>query len=204
MKNSIVVIDIDNTLANYTEALREYCQSKTSLEYPCPEPNLYDFGVQRGWPWKDKSEYRRIHLAAVKAGLYLTERPYFGALWALHRLQQNGCLIIIATSRKDDERCDTYRWLTNGQIPFDGLYFGDKLSINADLWIEDDPQTLHRLGERRLPALHPSHEYCREFYGETYSEWKDVPPLALKMLNKKNSKPKASNHNNERKRNDYY
>ena len=184
MRTRLVAVDIDNTLAEYTAALRDYVQGNTSLEYPCPDPNLYDFGSQTGWPWRNKNEFRQTHSDAVQAGLYLTERPYPQAAWALRQLQQNACRIIIATSRTDDKNGDTRRWLDIRQIPYDGLFFGDKLDINADLWIEDNPNTLSQLENCYLPAMHPAHEYCRDAYGRTYSEWKDVPQLALDILSR--------------------
>lgn len=47
-----IMVDIDNTIADYTNGLRDYIREcgRGEEDYPCPEPTAYDFtlAVQRG------------------------------------------------------------------------------------------------------------------------------------------------------------
>lgn len=182
MGSKTIVLDIDNTLADYTGTLREYCHKRSNIDYPCPNPNLYSFATQPGWPWGSSTSYRDYHRQAVESGLYLMERPYPFAVRETNRLFMGDCDIVIATNRKDDERGDTLRWLETNGIHYNGLYFGDKLKIQADLWVDDDPQVLKQLEEQGLPAMHPAHEYCKDCYGLCFDGWKDFSLLARTIL----------------------
>lgn len=185
----LVCIDLDNTLCDYTGALRTFVKRHSDLDYPCPDPQEYDFGRLAGWPWKDEAGYRRIHQAAVSQGLYLQERPYKGAVDAVNELRNMGCVPIIVTSRNDDYG-DTKRWLDGWKIPYTSILHGDKTMIDADLWIEDDPRTLRRLGDLGKRTLRPLHAYCaNRLPGLTFREWREVPNLLNQLITSAQSQP---------------
>lgn len=48
-----IMVDIDNTIADYTNGLRDYIRECGCGEedYPCPEPTAYDFTLTVGWPF---------------------------------------------------------------------------------------------------------------------------------------------------------
>lgn len=160
-----VCVDIDNTLADYTRALREWMRGfSTYQEYELPDPDEYNFERATGWPFYFRQEFVDAHLAAVKDGLYLAEKPYPHAVDALNGLQDEW-RIIIATTRADDWNGDTMRWLHHYLVPYDSVLFGCKEDVRADVWLEDNPNTLQALAEHGRPALHPDHEYCRQSPG---------------------------------------
>lgn len=47
------MVDIDNTIADYTNGLRDYIREcgRGEDECPCPEPTAYDFTLAGGWPF---------------------------------------------------------------------------------------------------------------------------------------------------------
>lgn len=47
------MVDIDNTIADYTNGLRDYIREcgRGEDECPCPEPTAYDFTLTGGWPF---------------------------------------------------------------------------------------------------------------------------------------------------------
>ena len=105
-----IMVDIDNTIADYTNGLRDYIREcgHDMDECPCPEPTAYDFTLTGGWPFSgDSKAFTWWHTRAVADGLYSREEPYEGAAEALNQLHDAGWNIIMATSRADDRnwRC---------------------------------------------------------------------------------------------------
>lgn len=73
------MVDIDNTIADYTNGLRDYIREcgHGEDECPCPEPTAYDFTLTGGWPFSgDAKSFRWWHTRAVADGLYSREEPY--------------------------------------------------------------------------------------------------------------------------------
>ena len=179
MTPKTICIDIDNTIADYTSALRTYCQETYRDKYPCPDPIAYDFSETPGWPFAgDTRRFHYTHKCAVGDRLYLKEEPYPLATEAIRILHNQGWRIIISTARHDDPGKQTERWLRQHRIPFDGLHYGGKLDIRADVLIDDNPRTL--LGAQDIPGLlilHPNHEYCRSMPGITFTSWASIPDL---------------------------
>lgn len=98
-----ICVDVDNTLGDYTGALRRFVYDHFDKAYPCPDPKEYDFSRCPGWPFTGKPDtFRKIHSKAVDNGLYELEEAYPHAAEALQRLHDAGWRIVIATARKDD------------------------------------------------------------------------------------------------------
>lgn len=55
MGNKTIVIDIDNTIADYTGALRAYVRESGNT-MPCPDPTAYDFSETPFWPFSGSHE----------------------------------------------------------------------------------------------------------------------------------------------------
>lgn len=119
-----IMVDIDNTIADYTNGLRDYIREcgRGEDECPCPEPTAYDFTLTGGWPFSgDPKAFTWWHTRAVADGLYSREEPYEGAVGALNQLHDAGWNIIMATSRADDWRGESQRWLHRNGFQFDWL-----------------------------------------------------------------------------------
>lgn len=68
-----IMVDIDNTIADYTNGLRDYIREcgRGEEDYPCPEPTAYDFTLAGGWPFSgDAKAFTWWHTRAVADGLY--------------------------------------------------------------------------------------------------------------------------------------
>lgn len=172
----VICVDVDNTLADYTGGLRDYVHSRYGDEYPCPAPIAYDFHKTPGWPFSGSpTEFLQWHKDAVDHGLYFDETPYEGAAEALTTLRDHGWRIIVATARVDDYDGDTRRWLDRHGIPYDGLFYGDKLDVNFDILVDDRPATLTRAVADGRDAIRFDHAYNRDITGCTViHRWNDA------------------------------
>ena len=89
-----IMVDIDNTIADYTNGLRDYIREcgRDMDECPCPEPTAYDFTLTGGWPFSgDPKAFTWWHTRAIADGLYSRciasmfvgrVRQCFSAVWA--------------------------------------------------------------------------------------------------------------------------
>lgn len=173
-----IMVDIDNTIADYTNGLRDYIREcgRGEEDYPCPEPTAYDFTLAGGWPFSgDAKAFTWWHTRAVADGLYSKEEPYEGAVDALDQLHDAGWNIIMATSRADDWRGESQRWLHRNGFRFDGYYCGDKTLLTPDVLIDDRPVTLEAMAVKGVTVLHPDHAYCTAAPGRMFHRWAAVP-----------------------------
>ena len=178
----IIAIDLDNTICNYTQALRDWCHQHMDASLPCPDPTVYDFNQTPGWPWDGTTlTFQNIHEQAVNDDLYLTEQPYPHALETLRQLTNTGHQIVIATSRNDDGT-DSIEWLEDHHVLYNAILHGDKTLIDADIWIDDNPYLLNRLHMSGRKAIHPAHAYCAACPGETYHDWREVPAIIDRLM----------------------
>lgn len=169
-----IMVDIDNTIADYTNGLRDYIREcgRGEEDYPCPEPTAYDFTLAGGWPFSgDAKAFTWWHTRAVADGLYSKEEPYEGAVDALNQLHDAGWNIIMATSRADDWRGESQRWLHRNGFQFDGYYNGDKTLLTPDVLIDDRPVTLEAMTAKGVTVLHPDHAYCTAAPGRMFHRW---------------------------------
>lgn len=172
------MVDIDNTIADYTNGLRDYIREcgRDEDECPCPEPTAYDFTLTDGWPFSgDPKAFMWWHTRAVADGLYSREEPYEGAAEALNQLHDAGWNIIMATSRADDRRGESQRWLHRNGFQFDGYYNGDKTLLTPDVLIDDRPVTLEAMAAKGMTVIHPDHAYCKTAPGRMFRRWAAVP-----------------------------
>ncbi|WP_182335020.1 5' nucleotidase, NT5C type, partial [Bifidobacterium longum] len=115
------------------------------------------------------------HTRAVADGLYSREEPYGGAAEALNQLHDAGWNVIMATSRADDWRGESQRWLHRNGFRFDGYYNGDKTLLTPDALIDDRPVTLEAMAAKGVTAIHPDHAYCTAAPGRMFRRWAAVP-----------------------------
>lgn len=174
---SVLCVDVDNTLGDYTAALRAIMRSDHP-DAPCPDPVFYDFSRTPGWPFSGSTQaFLAAHRHAVAQGLYLREPVMDGARDALEELHAAGWRIVASTARRDDPGDQTRRWLDANGIPYDALHFGDKTDIAARALIDDHPDALLAAHARGTVVLHPDHAYCEHSPGVPFARWADVPRL---------------------------
>lgn len=144
-----ICVDVDNTLGDYTGALRRFVYDHFDKAYPCPDSREYDFSRCPRWPFTGKPDtFRKIHSKAVDNGLYELEEAYPHAAEALQRLHDAGWRIVIATARKDDGGALPV-WLADNRIPYDGIYYGAGQAGRARLGARGRPSRYHPGGRRR-------------------------------------------------------
>lgn len=193
-RRKLIAIDIDNTFADYTGALREYVKLHIDLEhrYELPAPSRYDFRCE-GWPFRDSLSFsfQATHKAAVRHGLHLKEHPMPHAVDSVKQLSADYDVLFI-TSRTDDDG-DTRRWLNsviNGRYWVGLCHTITKHRLHADLYIEDQPYALNTLLRNDAKILCPAHPYNeserrqveRMGKGCTFDDWQKVPELARLLI----------------------
>lgn len=95
----------------------------------------------------------------------------------MNQLHDAGWNIIMATSRADDWRGESQRWLHRNGFQFDGYYNGDKTLLTPDVLIDDRPVTLEAMTAKGVTVLHPDHAYCTAAPGRMFHRWAAVPPI---------------------------
>ena len=93
----------------------------------------------------------------------------------MNQLHDAGWNVIMATSRADDWRGESQRWLHRNGFRFDGYYNGDKTLLTPDVLIDDRPVTLEAMAAKGVTVLHPGHRYCRDAPGRVFRRWAAVP-----------------------------
>ena len=93
----------------------------------------------------------------------------------MNQLHDAGWNIIMATSRADDWRGESQRWLHRNGFQFDGYYNGDKTLLTPDVLIDDRPVTLEAMAAKGVTVLHPDHAYCTAAPGRMFHRWAAVP-----------------------------
>lgn len=184
------MVDIDNTLADYTHALRRWLRDAHEHgpldAYAMAEPRDYEVWHDPSWPFTSYEEYADAHRNAVKNGLYAAEHPYPHAMRVLHQLVTDGHDLAVATSRVDDERFQqTFEWFerhwhdpAHGPVEYGvGFHFGDKTLLDVDVAFEDDPYTIDELAAKGVMVIHPDHPYCQDAPGITMKSWSEAPGI---------------------------
>lgn len=193
-----IMIDLDNTLADYTGALRYYLRHSRAYGplngFAMAEPCEYGLWRDPSWPFDSYEEYAAAHHSAVLDGLYLAEHPYPHAMRALWRLVEDGHDLVIATSRTDDERFrQTFDWFdrywhdpAHGPVEHGvGFHFGDKTLLDVDVAFEDDPCTIGLLAAKGVMVVHPAHPYCRDAPGVTMRSWSEATGIIEQLQHAK-------------------
>ena len=189
-----IMIDLDNTLTDYTGALRDDLltgRHHLPLDgYAMSEPATYELWKDGTWPFASWEEQAHTHRAAVGHGLYLHELPYPHAMRALWQFIVDGHDLVIATSRADDDHFrQTFDWFdrhwfdpAHGPTEYDvAFHFGDKTLLDVDIAFEDDPHTISTLTAKGITVIHPNHPYCRDSTGITMSGWQQAADIIRRL-----------------------
>ncbi|SHF76846.1 hypothetical protein SAMN02746089_02524 [Caldanaerobius fijiensis DSM 17918] len=139
-QGKIVVCDIDNTVADVNGVLRRLGYD-TSV-YPNPELND-DF-------W----------LSFKGVEILMKAKPFVNTLYMVVGLQNAGAEVCFATARNRYLMPATYIWLARNGVKSDTVYFTpDKLSLEGDVYVEDDPAQIKRLLSAGKTVLIPEQFY---------------------------------------------
>lgn len=179
-KPRTIAIDVDNTIADYTDGLRTWMRNNIDTDLypigPMPEPDFYDLEFASGWIFPN-NEFASVHEAAVKDGLYLNLKPIDGVTKAINGLKEHGWTVTIVTGRKEPDALNqTAEWLAHYNIHYDRLT-GDKAAA-ASIYLDDDPDMLIRrafLQPDSIPVAF-DHAYNKQWPGLRLQAWGyDIP-----------------------------
>jgi hypothetical protein len=143
-KTKTAVIDIDNTLWQFCDALYEKLR-KVNRDFPVPSRWTH-WDLWEGYCTKEDffGAVNAIHSDQDNAG-YL---PYPEAEGFLSALRENGYHITIASHRMPDWRRQTEKWLKKHGLIYDELHLSFQktklFNMYTDVVVDDAPQVLEK------------------------------------------------------------
>lgn len=174
----VLGLDLDNTIAQYTEGLRTYMMANYGYQVKdLPEPIDYSF-QKSNWPFPTVEDYLQTHIEAVAAGLFRSLRPMPGAVDALKILKDEGVHIHVVTHRLLQDHtyqmtvADTVAWLDHNHVPYHSLGFTSrKDSVRAHSYVEDSPSNIAMLRDAGMKVFTFDKLYNRDIPGDRIKSW---------------------------------
>lgn len=130
----VLIVDVDDVIAHFRKDYFKWLEKKYSIEIPQDYPEYYassplkDKGINPEATFKDFISDRKLR----------DIEPIDGMIDVLRHAQEMGFWIQLLTARPDQNLIclyDTYRWINQMKIPFDGLAFsGEKYR-----WVVQSP-----------------------------------------------------------------
>lgn len=141
-KTKLVCIDIDNTLANVNRELEKLGYNIDIYPNPFIDKNFWlNFEGQM---------------------LLFNAQPITTTLAIMNTIYTNFDVEIFFATARPLELIDiTYAWLIKNNILGEVYFTENKLQIDADIYIEDDPFTIEKLLKNQKTVLIPSWSYNR-------------------------------------------
>lgn len=172
-----IMIDIDEVLGEHVAAFRPHVAAALGV-------HVDDLHATPDWDfkaWFDGSDidWRSVHAAASKAGMFLTMEPKTGAAETVQELYQH-YKIVICTSRTPDpvSVSDTVDWLNMHHIYYDDLAFLNDKSLLETTWrIDDSPHHVAKFLAKGQRYLIWDTWYNQDAVGPRVSSWADVAKL---------------------------
>lgn len=191
-RQPIFGVDIDGVLADLMFVLKRTAEEILNVEYgSLPDTTSWGF---KEWGL----EYPVLFPEAVrKNNMFLTCPTIDGCVEVLQDLQTQGWHIRIITHRgstnkrawlrelgKDKYwlREQTFTWLEENKIPYDDIFFSEnKASIEADVYIDDDPNNIELYYKHKKQPIFFKHLYTSDYtpphdvwQAETWDEVVDI------------------------------
>ena len=134
-----IIVDIDNTIANYVFAVLRAAHDLRIPTQPIDAVHTYALYPV---PFATYDDWLLAHTRAL-ADTHNMVPLDAEAGRATCRLRAAGHTVVIATSRTPDTERATRAYLTSHEIDFDDLVFtSDKHTLGGDIIFDDNPQTL--------------------------------------------------------------
>ncbi len=187
MKN-VAIIDIDNTLWQFCDALDEELRKINGSFPPVEQWTTWNF-----------------------FGSFCTEEEFLGAVDAVHRrqdsdayqpypeakgflrtLKDQGFRVVIASHRRAEMRGPTERWLAKHELQFDELHLSFDKSVlfgNAAVVVDDAPHTLEKAVAHKAIGAGLLFPWNREYAGNgfgLFNNLNEVKDYILKQKGRRN------------------
>jgi hypothetical protein len=146
------IIDIDNTLWHFCDALYEELR-KINKGFPVPD-RWTDWDLWEGYCTEDDfyNAVNAVHLNQHNEN-YL---PYPEARDFLFNLKENGYHITIASHRSPDHRKQTEKWLEKHGLVYDELHLSFQktqlFTESIDVVVDDSPHVLEKAVDKKIMA----------------------------------------------------
>lgn len=178
MKQKTIGLDLDNTYADFTGAVRDFASIGRNLsEEEALElmPNPQEYNTDS---WNlEGTEYEGFY-AAFKAaeaqGLYSSMKPFAGAEKACELLVKDGYKFIAVTSRSEEFRTETSQWLEQHASFMDAealVHTDDKYKLHTDwdgpvdIFVDDAPKQIEMMEYKDVPLI-----VFNQLYNEHYEK----------------------------------
>lgn len=180
----VLGLDLDGVTARYTEGMAQVVEEDRGLEPgSLPEPtdwNFANWGFQPG-------DFTKYHTElVVNRNGFRTLTPMEGASEALWRLSDAGVWIRIVTHRLVISKqhavvaSDTIAWLEENSIPYrDICFLGAKVSVAADLYVDDGPHNIEALREGGKNTVVFDQPYNQHSPGPRVKDWLELEKFVL-------------------------
>jgi len=178
------VIDIDNTLWHFCDALYEELR-KINRSFPTPD-SWTNWDLWEGYCSIEDffNAVNTIHLNQ-DSSKYL---PYPEAKDFLISLKEAGYHITIASHRSPDYREQTASWLEKHSLLHDELHLSFQktqlFDMPVDVVIDDSPKVLEEAVERGLMAMGLMFPWNREYANNGFMLFKDLNEILAYILKK--------------------
>lgn len=186
VKKFVLGVDLDGVVSDFVADVRPHAAEwfGVPIEDLTPDPD-YNFSQ---WGHGMPQKYPYLHeFAVVQRGLFINSKPMAGAPQALRNLSDAGVHIRIITSRicisghHAEIVKQTVDWLEKHGIPYwDLCFMKDKLSVNADLYIDDAPSNILKFKKFQRNVLIYKTSVNKGVEGEGADNWTDMEKLVLK------------------------
>lgn len=189
----ILGVDVDNVLANYTEAFRRVVAEGTGRD-PADLPDPHAWSAYEEWGLNPRTFKQWHRRAVVEHRIFQHVQPIPGGAEVLHRLSEAGVRVRIVTHRLYLSgthalvASDTVQWLEDHDIPYWDLCFvARKGDVGCDVYIDDAPHNILHLRERGHRAIVFDWPYNREVDGTPLdgpraSDWEEAEGHARTLL----------------------
>ena len=172
------VVDIDNTLWQFCDALYAELKKINSAFPPVEQWTTWDFFI----PYCSEEQF----LAAVDAVHVRQDsehyRPYPEAKGFLRSLKEQGYRVIIASHRRTEMRGPTERWLTKHGLEHDELHLSFDKSVlfkDAAVVVDDAPQTLEKAVASRAIGAGLLFPWNKAFAGNGFGLFNDLNEVLI-------------------------
>ena len=187
MKRFVLGVDLDNTLADFTDGFRHLFAKYRQLDPKAlakPQDYYYeDWGAS-------KELLRRLCEEALPGGFFENLRPISAdAARSLHLLAAAGITIRIMTARPGPQKISqSLRWLAKHDIPYaEFLSLDNKADTVCDLVIDDAPRQIKSLIAAGRKTIIFSHPYNRDIVDKNIiartDNWDEIVAIVKAQAN---------------------
>ncbi len=184
MPHKIAVVDIDNTLWQFCDAL--------SAELRMINPAFPHVEEWTTWNFYAPFCTQQQFMAAVDAVHSRQDsdeyRPYPEAKGFLRSLKEEGFRVVIASHRRAEMRGPTERWLKKHELEHDELHLSfDKTVLfkDAAVVVDDAPHTLEKAVEHKAIGAGLLFPWNQAYVGNGFGLFRDLNEVKDYILNTK-------------------